>query len=66
MKNTIFSFLLGLLVFTNALGADLPVKKSNSGICHAPGSSYYNQTKHYTSYKTLDDCLRSGGRLPKR
>jgi uncharacterized protein YpmB len=43
-----------------------PVKKSSSGICHAPGTTYYNQTKKFTPYKTLDECLKSGGRLPKK
>ncbi|WP_140984656.1 hypothetical protein [Asticcacaulis tiandongensis] len=43
-----------------------PVKKSNSGICHARGTTYYAQTKHFTPYATLDACLKSGGRLPKR
>lgn len=44
----------------------LPVKKSKTGICHAPGSTYYSRTKHFTPFKTLDDCLKSGGRLPKK
>jgi hypothetical protein len=43
-----------------------PVKLSKSGICHAPGSTYYEQTKNFTSYKTLDECLKAGGRLPKK
>lgn len=47
-------------------GSDAPVKKSKTGICHAPGSTYYNQTKSFTPFKTLDDCLKSGGRMPKR
>lgn len=42
------------------------VKKSNTGICHAKGSTYYNQTKNFTAYSTVDDCLSSGGRLPKK
>jgi hypothetical protein len=42
------------------------VKKSRSGICHAPGSTYYARTKNFTPFKTLDECLKSGGRLPKR
>ena len=41
------------------------VKKSTNSICHAKGTRYYNQTKTFTSYKTLKDCLKSGGRLPK-
>ena len=42
------------------------VKKSKTSICHAPGSSYYERTKSFTPFKTLDECLKSGGRLPKR
>ena len=66
MKNTIISLLIGLLVSTSVFSGELPVKKSKSGICHVPGSHYYNQTKHYVSYKTLEDCLKSGGRLPRK
>lgn len=40
------------------------VKKSNSSICHAPGTTYYNRTKNFTPFNNLDDCLNSGGRLP--
>ena len=43
-----------------------PVKLSKSGICHAPGSTYYEQTKNFTPYKTMDECLKAGGRLPKK
>lgn len=42
------------------------VKKSNTDICHAPGTTYYEKTKNFTSYNTLQECLDSGGRLPKR
>ncbi|NTW14582.1 MAG: hypothetical protein HGB37_01250 [Candidatus Moranbacteria bacterium] len=42
------------------------VKKSSTGICHAPGTTYYNQTKSFIAFDTLDACLASGGRLPKR
>lgn len=45
---------------------ELPVKKSTSSICHAPGTTYYAKTKNFTPYNTIDDCLNSGGRLPKR
>lgn len=43
-----------------------PVKMSKSGICHAPGTTYYKQTKNYTPYPTLKDCLSAGGRMPKK
>ena len=42
------------------------VKKSKTGICHAPGGTYYEQTKNFIPFKTLDECLKNGGRLPKR
>lgn len=42
------------------------VKKSSSGICHDKNSQYYAKTKNYKSFKTMKDCLDSGGRLPKR
>ncbi|MEK7473339.1 MAG: thermonuclease family protein [Patescibacteria group bacterium] len=43
-----------------------PVKKAtSSGKCHAKGTTYYNQTKNYTAYDTIQACLDSGGTLPK-
>jgi len=44
--------------------ADL-VKKSKSGLCHSPASSYYDRTKSYTAFDSVNACLSSGGRLPK-
>jgi len=41
------------------------VKKSNSGICHDSSSQWYAQTIHYTAFNSLQECLNSGGRLPK-
>jgi hypothetical protein len=42
------------------------IKKSNASICHAPGTTYYLQTKYFTPFNTLHACLSSGGRMPKR
>jgi endonuclease YncB( thermonuclease family) len=42
------------------------VKKSRSGICHAPGTTYYSTTTNFQAFNTLEACLSSGGRLPKR
>jgi len=39
-----------------------PVKKSNSGICHVKGSRFYNQTKNFTPFNSIGDCVKSGGR----
>ena len=41
------------------------VKKSDSGICHDTKSPSYERTKKFTEYKTIDECLKSGGKLPK-
>lgn len=41
------------------------VKKSDSGICHDAKSPSYERTKKFTEFKTLDDCVKSGGKLPK-
>ena len=44
-----------------------PVKKSISGNkCHVLGSTYYDQTKKFISYNNIQECLDSGGVLPKR
>ncbi|WP_417522300.1 HNH endonuclease family protein [Marinobacter sp.] len=41
------------------------VKQSSSGICHDQSSSYYERTKNFKPFSSLDACLRAGGRLPK-
>jgi hypothetical protein len=47
-------------------GAPGPVKKSNSVICHTPGSTYYARVLNFKPFANIDSCLTSGGRLPKR
>ena len=42
------------------------VKKSKTGICHEAGTRYYNQTKYFKKFISIEDCIKSGGRLPKR
>lgn len=55
---------LSLLVF-NIQAQSLPIKLSKSGICHAPGTRYYEQTKNFKPFNTMNECLTAGGRLPK-
>ena len=43
-----------------------PVKKSNTGICHPKGGTYYEQTKNFTPFKSMDECIKSSGRPPKK
>ena len=66
MKLTTIFFLTSMLISTSVFSQSEPVKMSKSGICHKPGSTYYQQTKNFTPFKTLDECLKSGGRLPKK
>jgi len=42
------------------------VKKSSTGICHQKGTLFYNNTKNFTAYDSIDECLKSGGKLPKK
>jgi hypothetical protein len=64
------SFLIALSLLLTApvfAQSDPPVKMSSSGICHQKGkSSYYAQTKKFTAYNTLDECLKAGGRMPAK
>jgi hypothetical protein len=59
---------IGVLLTTSIFAqTDPPVKMSVSGICHQKGKSpYYAQTKKYTAYNTLDECLKAGGKMPKK
>lgn len=43
-----------------------PVKKSRSGICHCPEGRYYEQTANFKAFSTIEKCLESGGRQPRR
>lgn len=46
-------------------GSKLIVKKSRTGICHAPTSRYYAQTLNFTAFDTLRAYLASGGQVPR-
>jgi hypothetical protein len=41
------------------------IKKSQASICHDKTSASYKQTKNFTGFKTMDECMKSGGRPPK-
>ena len=51
---------------SGASNGNYVVKKSSTGICHAPGTTYYAKTKNFTAYDSIQGCLDSGGRLPLR
>ena len=49
-----------------AAAAEPIVKKSDSGICHDKNSPSYERTKKFTEFKTMDECVKSSGTLPKK
>ena len=59
-------FILILIICCSCDVFHVPVKKSKNGICHEYGSKYYEQTKHFKVFQSIDECINSGGRLPKR
>ena len=65
MKFSIIPFIAAFFISVGSHAAE-PVKMSKSGICHAPNTTYYTQTKNYTPYPSLQDCLNAGGRMPKK
>ena len=42
------------------------IKRTDSGLCHPPQSSYYDRINTYKEYDSLQECLAAEGRLPKR
>lgn len=52
--------LVATIVAFSALAADPAVKKSDSGICHDASSSSYGNTKKFTPFNTIDECVKSG------
>jgi hypothetical protein len=40
------------------------VKKSLNGICHDANSGSFDDTIHFRAYRSMRDCLDSGGKMP--
>ncbi len=66
MKFATNSLIAADILSASVFAQSEPVKMSKSGICHKPGSTYYQQTKNFTPLKILDECLKPGGRIPKK
>ena len=65
MKKIILLLFLFIAGCDNIQNNNPNVKKSSSNICHEKGSQYYKQTKKYEGFSSIEDCLESGGRLPR-
>jgi hypothetical protein len=63
-RTTFISAALTLTLYGSSTSANT-IRKTSSGICHPPASSYYDRTKHYQPFDSLAACIASGGRLPK-
>jgi hypothetical protein len=60
--------MLTVILFTQnlAIAQNAEIKKSaKSGICYSSDSKSYKKLKDFTPYKTLDECVAAGGKLPK-
>jgi hypothetical protein len=40
------------------------IKRSTAGVCHDRKSPSFEATIHFRGYRTMKDCLDSGGRAP--
>ena len=58
--------LLSSVLFLSGCSSNPSVKKSTTEICHKKGTNFYNNTKNFTAYNSMEECLSSGGRLPKK
>jgi hypothetical protein len=47
-----------------AAAAEPAVKKSDAGICHDKTSASYGNTKKFTAFASIDECVKSGGKPP--
>lgn len=45
MKTKVITFITTIFIATGILAQGKPVKMSNSGICHAPNTTYYDLSK---------------------
>ena len=58
----ILSCVLALVVNVNSVE---PVKKTRSDTCFEPSHPNYEKVRNYiATYKTLEECINSGGKTP--
>ncbi|WP_273207067.1 HNH endonuclease family protein [Marinobacter subterrani] len=65
MKYFQHSLLAVMLLIVSGIASAEVVKKTSSGICHPPESSYYERTHDFKPFDSVEACVTSGGRLPK-
>ena len=66
MKKLIIMLTVVLFSQNLAFAQNAEIKKSaKSGICYSADSKSYKKLKDFTPYKTMDECIATGGKLPK-
>ena len=66
MKKLIIVLTVILFSQNLAIAQNAEIKKSaKSGICYSADSKSYKKLKDFTPYKTLNECVAAGGKLPK-
>lgn len=66
MKKLIIVLTVILFSQNLAFAQNAEIKKSaKSGICYSADSKSYKKLKDFTPYKTLNECVAAGGKLPK-
>ena len=55
----------GMLLLSNGAQSAEPVKKTNAGTCFEPSHPNYEKVRNFVAtYKTLEECISSGGKTP--
>ena len=66
MKKLIIMLTVILFSQNLAFAQNAEIKKSaKSRICYSADSKSYKKLKDFTPYKTLNECVAAGGKLPK-
>jgi len=65
MKRLTTLSILAILCAPMAAQASEIVKLSESDICHDSSSPWYEKTKRYIPYESMERCISDGGRLPR-
>ena len=54
-----------VLILVDAAQSAEPVKKTNAGTCFEPDHPNYAKVRNYVGvYKSLEECIKSGGKTP--
>jgi hypothetical protein len=65
MTRLILFTVSGMLLLSSGAQTAEPVKKTNAGTCFEPDHPNYQKVRNYiATYKTLEDCINSGGKTP--